>query len=358
MKTYQGQYFPSLFAPPVVATVMLADSVLSVGYRDQDGVPQRKDWKVRAVVGTFVPAAGHTRFTCPGDPSELRVEGRDAYEYWEELVNEANKSWFRRKKTGNLKRTFGLLSLIVLIGLGIYVFLLPWIAEEMASVVSRKTERQLGDTVYEAMESTQTVDTAASRLVNAFFLQMNVPSNYPIRISVVEDETVNAFALPGGRIVVYTGLLNNMESYPELAALLCHEFTHVEKRHATRSLFSQLGAEVFVGVLFGKMSSVAHVLAGKASQIRSLSYSRSLEKEADLEGLGLLRERKIDPQGFEDLFIHLSQAELTDTEIPELISSHPDTKKRMAYIRKTAKGQVVSDRSDLKAIFELLKPSK
>lgn len=358
MRTYQGQYFPNYFATPVEATVMIADTVISIGYRNQAGMPERADWKIKKTEASFVPAGGYSRFSGKNDQTELRVAGRDAYEYWEELVNEANKSWFRRKKSGNLKRTFGILSLLVLAGLLTYLFLLPWLAEQMASVVSRKTERQLGDTIYESMEAAQTEDTAASRLVNQFFQKMLVPSDYQIRIAVVQDETVNAFALPGGRIVVYTGLLESMESYPELAALLSHEFTHVEKKHATRSLFRQLGSEVFVGVLFGKMSSVAHVLAGQANQIRTLSYSRSLEKEADLEGLALLRERKIDPKGFDNLFTHLKEAEPSGTEVPEMISSHPDTDNRMAYIREAAKGQDVVTNTNLKAIFELLKPSK
>lgn len=355
MKTYTGQFYSSFFAPPTEATVLLSDTLLSIGYRTQADLPQRLDWKIKALEGSYLAAEQASRFVEPVSKAELRVPGREAFEYWEELVNEANKSWFRKKKTGNLRRTFAILGSIVVTGLLTYFLLLPWLAEQMAEVVSRKTERQLGDSVYESMALTQSEDTVKSRLLNEFFRALQVDTKYPVRIAVVDDETVNAFALPGGRIVVYTGLLESMESYPELAALLSHEFTHVEKRHATRSIFRRLGSDVFIGILFGKMSSVAGVLAAQANEIRSLSYSRSLEKEADLEGLAILTSRNIDPKGFDELFKHLEEAAPAGHEIPEMISSHPDTQNRRAYIREAAKGATVSAHPDLNSIFEKLK---
>ncbi len=109
-----------------------------------------------------------------------------------------------------------------------------------------------------------------------------------IRITVVNDNTVNAFALPGGRIVVYSALLKEIGSYPELAALLSHEFTHVNNRHSTKSIFRNLGSKVFLGLLFGKFGSVTAVLVDHADNLKSLKYSRKLEKEADIEGLAII----------------------------------------------------------------------
>jgi predicted Zn-dependent protease len=171
---------------------------------------------------------------------------------------------------------------------------------------------------------------------------------------VVKDETVNAFALPGGQLVVYTGLLENMETYPELAALLSHEFVHVEKRHATRSIFRSMGSDLFIALLFGKSSGLATLVIGQANQLRTLSYSRSLEKEADLEGYRLMRERGIDPAGYDQLFKHLKDSS-PSTEIPEMISSHPDTDNRMQYIREESRGQLVKEDLRLRSIFAQLK---
>jgi Zn-dependent protease with chaperone function len=355
MKTYSGQFYTGFFAPPTEATAMLSDQLLSIGYLGAQKVPIRLDWKVNAIEGSYLAAEQCSRFVDPISKAELRVPGRDAYEYWEELFNEARKSWFTRKKTGSLKRTVGIIGSLLLVAALVYFLVIPWLAEEMASVVSRKTERQLGDSAYESMGLAQLEDTVASRLVNEFFAALKVETKYSIRISVVEGETVNAFALPGGRMVVYNGLLESIRSYPELAALLSHEFVHVEHRHATRSMFRQLGTSAFVGVLFGNASSLAGSIAGQANQLRTLSYSRVLEKEADLKGVDLIKSRKLDVNGFDSLFKHLQVATPKGTYLPEIISSHPEVQNRIAYIREAAKGSSIVTDPMLSTIFEELK---
>jgi Zn-dependent protease with chaperone function len=355
MKTYSGQFYPSFFAPPIEATAMLSDQLLSIGYLYPQKGPFRLDWKVDAIEGSYLPADQCSRFVDPISKAELRISGREAFEYWEELFNESQKSWFARKKTGNLKRTLGIIGSLLLTAVLVYFLVIPWLAEEMADVVSRKTERQLGDSAYESMALTQAEDTMASRLVNEFFAALKVETKYAIRISVVEDETVNAFALPGGRIVVYTGLLESMGSYPELAALLSHEFVHVEQRHATRSMFRQLGTSAFVGVLFGNTGTIAGAIAGQANQLRTLSYSRSLEKEADLKGVEIIKSRRLDINGFDSLFKHLEEATPKGADLPEMISSHPEIQNRIAYIREAAKGATKVEHPLLNSIFEKLK---
>ena len=354
MKTFSGQFYPSYFSPPREATLLLSDRTLSIGFHDQDGNPARQDWPIKEVQGDFLFAEQRSRFIQINTQAEFRVAGREAFEYWEEIKAESNKSWFRKKRTGNLRRTAALLSVLLVAGALLYFFMVPWLAEQVATVVSKKTERQLGDTVFEAMKSAQTEDTMATRVLNEFFTALAIETDYSIRITVVKDEMVNAFALPGGQLVVYTGLLENMETYPELAALLSHEFIHVEKRHATRSIFRSMGSDLFVTLLFGKSSGLATLVIGQANQLRTLSYSRSLEKEADLEGYKLLRERGIDPGGYDRLFKHLKDSS-PGTEIPEMISSHPDTDNRMQYIREAARGQVVKEDPRLGSIFAQLK---
>ncbi|MEY3324824.1 MAG: hypothetical protein RLZ11_1138 [Bacteroidota bacterium] len=354
MKTFSGQFYPTYFAFPREATLLVSDQLLSIGYHDEAGNPVRLDWKLSEVQGDYLMGEQCSRFVHPSSHAEFRVKNQEAFEYWEEIKKEHALPWHRKKRTGNLRRTVGLLLAMLLAGSLFYFLMMPWLAEQMAKVVSIKTERQLGDGVFEAMQSTQQEDTAATRIVNEFFSALQVETDYSIRITVVKDEEVNAFALPGGRIVVYTGILESMESYPELAALLSHEYSHVEKRHATRSMFRSMGSELFVSLLFGKSSALASLLVGQVNQLRTLSYSRSLEKEADLEGLRLLAARNIDPAGFEQLFRHLKEA-APSTEIPEMISSHPDTDNRMVYIKEAAKGQVVKENFQLQRIFEKIK---
>ena len=91
-----------------------------------------------------------------------------------------------------------------------------------------------------------------------------------------------------------------------------------------------------------------------ADNLKSLKYSRSLEKEADMEGLTILTKRGIDPDGFVDLFHHLQESAPANS-VPEFLGSHPDVDKRTAYIKEASKGSIVKEDEQLKAIFEKLK---
>ncbi|MBK8142686.1 MAG: M48 family metallopeptidase [Chitinophagaceae bacterium] len=239
--------------------------------------------------------------------SELYMEGKEAAAFIKEMQDDLQRPWHKKN---NSKDWEGIYCCYLDFGWpGIALFSDRTLAcRKMASTVSVKTERQLGDAVYDAMGLSAAEDTAASFLLNEFFATMEVPSAYSVRITVVNDNVVNAFAVPGGRIVVYSALLKQIQSYPELAALLSHEFTHVNKKHSTKSIFRRLGSKVFIGLLFGSFGSVTSVLIDHADDLKSLTYSRKLEKEADIKGLEILLQRKIDPKGFEDLFHHLKEA--------------------------------------------------
>ncbi len=141
-----------------------------------------------------------------------------------------------------------------------------------------------------------------TRLVNKFYKEMGVSSPYPIKVTVVDFDQTNAFAVPGGHIVVYSGLLKRMKQPEELAALLAHESSHVNLRHTTRSLMQSLGTFTAVSLIFGDVTGIGAVLVENASQLKSLEYSRSLEKEADLNGLSMLKNQHIPGNGFVLLF--------------------------------------------------------
>jgi predicted Zn-dependent protease len=178
------------------------------------------------------------------------------------------------------------------------------------------------------MKADFVLDEKKTAYINDFFSQMKIPSKYDVEIVVVKGDMVNAFALPGGHIVVYDKLLNQLESYPELAALLSHEFTHVENRHTVKTLFRQLGSKIFLSLIIGDATAVGGVIMNNADDLKSLSYSRALETEADENGARLLADRKIDCGGFVRLFQVLKK-EVADTQPSEWISSHPNLDKRI-----------------------------
>lgn len=355
MKSYFASYHTSPGAAPIESTVLVFDKNLNVGFRNPDGSNAMINWLLKDVEVSFDFSSQHTRLRhTHHSGGELFINGNDAANFVKDMQAEQQKAWHKKSSGKEWIRNsllfLGILGILVLL----YLLIVPWLSQKLASKVSIKTEKQLGDAVYDALGLAGQEDTAKTFVLNEFFKAMEVPTAYDIKITVVNDNVVNAFALPGGRIVVYSALLKEINSYPELAALLSHEFTHINNKHSTKRIFRQLGSKVFLGLLFGRFGTVTSVVVNHADNLKSLKYSRSLEKEADMDGLAILTTRGIDPRGFVDLFHHLKEAAPANA-MPEFLGSHPDVDKRIRYIRDASQGSTVKEDVQLKAIFEKLK---
>ena len=355
MKSYFGSYYISTGSEPVESTVLVFDKNLNIGFRNPDGSNAMINWLLKDVNVSFDFPSQQTRLRHTKNPgAELLIKGNTAAEFIKEMQAENQKAWHKKSSGKEWIRNsllfLGILGVLFLL----YLLIVPWLSQKLASKVSIKTEKQLGDAVYDALGLRGREDTAKSLVLNEFFASMHVTTPYNINITAVKDNVVNAFALPGGRIVIYSALLEEIRSYPELAALLSHEFTHINNKHSTKSIFRRLGSKVFLGLLFGRFGTVTSVVVDHADNLKSLKYSRSLEKEADMEGLAILAKRGIDPMGFVSLFKHLEEAG-PGNALPEFLVSHPDTEKRIAYIQEASRGTVLKDYLQLKAIFEKLK---
>jgi len=355
MKTWFGSYYNSLHSEPVEATVLMYEKNIAIGFRFADGNNCTLNWDIRDVEVVFDNRLQATKITSLTEPGgKLTINGKNAKDFIVQAQEELNKPWHKKDRTiewgRNLLIFFGISSVL----LTAYFLMVPWLSEKLAFTVSVKTEEQFGDAVYDALALSTQEDKLATTVLNDFFKEMKVATAYNIRITVVNSDVVNAFALPGGNIVVYGALLNKLKNYPELAALLSHEFTHVNNKHSTKSIFRQMGSKVFISLLFGKFGSVTSVMIDQADKFKSLNFSRNLEKEADLNGLEILKERKIDPEGFAALFKQLNDSGPSPS-VPEFLGSHPDIDNRIIYIRDASKNAIVEENTQLKTIFEKIK---
>ena len=350
MKSYFGRYKPGPGAEEREATILVFEKNISIGFRDEQGANQTVSWLVKDISWKYEFGKQETIIRCNRVAGELAIEGKDAAAYLEEQAAERKRPWYKRDNGRYLVRHTLFFMGFVAVLVTAYLLLVPWLSEKLAAKVAPSTEQSLGDAVYDAMGLSAQEDKRSTLLLNDFFSAMDISTPYSIRISVVNSEVVNAFALPGGRIVVYTALLRQVNSYPELAALLSHEFTHVNNKHSTKSIFRRLGSKVFLGLLFGRFGSVTSVLVNHADDLKSLKYSRRLEKEADMGGLELLLARGIDPNGFVDLFTHLNAA-APASALPEFLASHPDIDNRITYIREAAAGKAIKENPTLESIF-------
>ncbi len=157
---------------------------------------------------------------------------------------------------------------------------------------------------------------------------------YPLELHVVKDPIVNAFALPGGQVVLMTGLMEETRSPEEVAGVLAHEIQHVLKRHVVKRLVQELGWRAWFSVFVGG-GDLSGVVLG-AGSLMQLSYGRAQESEADREGAHLLREAGLSVRPLADFFERLSSREGADAKVPAFISTHPESLGRAKELAKLA----------------------
>ena len=158
---------------------------------------------------------------------------------------------------------------------------------------------------------------------------------YTFRVTLAQDSMVNAFAAPGGYIVVYQGLLEKAKTAEELGGVLAHEMQHVLKRHSTRALFYEFSGQALLSMLSGDPAASTYGLSSVAT-LADLHYQRSYEDEADREGMLLLQRLQANPQGMIRMFETLAEDDEELLEGLVYLSTHPATSERIKALRKMA----------------------
>jgi Zn-dependent protease with chaperone function len=152
-------------------------------------------------------------------------------------------------------------------------------------------------------------------------LTEQIPNNpYKFDVAVVKSDVVNAFALPGGYVVVFTGLMKKAESGEEVAGVLSHELNHVLQRHGLERILKSLGLLTVVAIVLGDQQGLVGMMKQLGVELLTLKFGREQETEADLTGLQLLQRAKIDPSGMIRFFERLSEK---DPGRLEWLSTHP-----------------------------------
>ncbi len=207
-------------------------------------------------------------------------------------------------------------------------------------LIKPEYEKQLGDQMFNATVPQSLVDERRTATIQTFADRLQLSEKYKIKVTVLRKREVNAYAIPGGNIVIYTGLLDKMQHYDELVALLGHESSHINERHTTRSILKEASTKLFL-IFFMDVSQIGGILLLNADKLRGLSYSRSLENEADEKGLEVMRKNKVDMKGMLRMFTRLKEADTLGT--PDFLNTHPLTNKRIKNTKKLIDQSVQND---------------
>jgi Zn-dependent protease with chaperone function len=212
----------------------------------------------------------------------------------------------------------------------------PALADLVAARVSPAMERKLGESfVTDFAPPARRVGEAAVRapVLRLFTsLAAGEPAGGEPRLVLVRNDLVNAFAAPGGTVVVTTGLLRAMRSPEELAAVLAHELGHVRSRHALRGVLRQLWLRALLALVAGDQSLLSGGLQ-LAGTLGGLSYSRAFERDADAAAVRSLARLGVPPAALAGALESIRHASPAGPEIG-FLSTHPASADRLARIAR------------------------
>jgi predicted Zn-dependent protease len=246
---------------------------------------------------------------------------------------------------------------LVILGMGLF-WLLGWLLNALIWLIPPSVEQQLGAVIVPAYEQkakpSSTQDTLNQLLDR---LEANLPSeqrkgrNY--QVLYIPETTVNAAAIPGDRVLIYAGLLKQMQSENELMMVLGHELGHFVNRDHLRGLGRSLVIQLVLSAFFGDTGSLQSIALSGIAALGQAQFSQGQEKEADEVGLKLLYGAYGQASGATDFFARMSQKEGAGSKL-DILATHPPSKQRIEALEKMIRdrGYAVGERSPLPAALK------
>jgi predicted Zn-dependent protease len=225
----------------------------------------------------------------------------------------------------------------------IYRFAIPAFADFAAGHVPASWERAWGDAVLAdlAPEPERVQDARLTRPAREIHEALAAQAGEragDTRLIVLRGTLVNAFAAPGGNVVVTTGLLRALETRDQLAAVIAHEHGHIRRGHVLRAVMRRLSLGMLLALVAGDQSALGGGLRA-AGELGALSYGRAQEREADDEAIALLERCGTSPLALAGALESIGRASPSGG-VPAFLSTHPAPAERRARIRAAAAAYV------------------
>ena len=276
--------------------------------------------------------SGALRLTCLTAPALARLEIRDAA-VAAELISRCTRLDEDFPDRRGIARIVGWSIAAALSIVGVIWFGVPLAADRLTPLVPQALERRLGAvadgqvrTLFGGKVCDNTSGQAAfTRLVNA--VRESAGLDTSIQSQVLATPIPNAFALPGGKVYVFNGLLAKAENADEIAGILAHEFGHLRHRDGTRNLIYNGGTSFLIGLLFGDITGSGALIFASRSLVTA-SYSREAEQNADTFAIDAMHRLGRSPKPMGELMFRVTGKEGDRTL--SILSNHPLTEDRLA----------------------------
>ena len=337
MAVFAGSYSDGLTAAQIQVRVEL--KLPGLECRDADNqVVARWPYEALAYVEAPYPDRPLRLMNGPEDPARLTVGDQKILE---DLAPRAPQLTPRKHRQAGLGKALllGLVGIGLL--LGILLYALPWGAGHAARVIPISWERALGDHALDQVDEVLAMvgggkpkrceSPQGRAALDALIARLSTDdgSGYSYRVLVLDHGIVNAFALPGGHVVIFRGLIDQARSPEVIAGILAHEMGHVTGRHGTQALLRNISLAVLFDVLFEDPTGGS--LSGLGLALSNLSYGRDAEREADELALERLMDADITASGLADFFAKLKSDQGDTPPAFQLLSTHPSHGARQAF---------------------------
>lgn len=233
----------------------------------------------------------------------------------------------------------GLLLLFVFFGLWFTFSSVDWMGIFRVEKISRKTEKKLGDLVWDFYKKSKSeitdknLVTPIDSLVQAICKANNIETSR-LKLHLIKSEEVNAFALPDQHLVINSGLIESCKNESELSGVIAHEIAHMQSHHVMKKLVKEMGLTAILSISTGGVAS--DMVKEIVQLISSSAYDRKLEKEADTKAVDYMVKTGINPFPFADFMERMAEKDEDNPSYFKWISTHPESLERAKYIRELA----------------------
>lgn len=352
----RGRFYDGRTARPHEVEAEVVDGVLAFV---ADDLPIR--WRLSTLrterLGDLI------RLAPPNGDGRLLVDARA----WGEGAGDGGRAVERRSRRAEFRLVGGL----ALAGLAVSAFVfigVPLASGPLARRTPPAFERQLGDNI-DAQLRLVFKDCEGEEGQDALYLfgdllEGSDSEPFNIRVRAVEAPFVNAFALPGGAVLVTDDLIEMAETPDELGAVIAHEVAHVDERHVMQAVWRSMGLGVVLDAVLGGGTGAGQQLILLMGSFADLRFSREAEREADRRGMALLHAQGLSSQGMATFFERIAAKEEGEGAalVKELMSSHPESLRRAKALRGLGRpGDRAFDIKDwaaIKGACESVKPGK